>query len=193
MRRSFAITTALGAVLIAGLTGCSSEDPEAQKYPSVASPAQRDILSREQIGFDEYKEAFANYVRCTEDAGYVVGEPILNPMDGRTYLAEQTLAPGQTDVEAVNEKAVDCNPGELGFVQEEYLKQNPPQIDAVLLETVRPRLDLAGISTTGTETRFGDFFVDAADDQARFTAIQRVFSQAIDELFPGLPYVDYGY
>ncbi|RLP75072.1 hypothetical protein D9V32_11675 [Mycetocola tolaasinivorans] len=166
------------------LTGCSveTEGPEGTQSRVDISAAQQTILEREQIGFDEHKEAWANYALCLENGtGYRATDPVPDPISGRRYNWNLEVVPGATfDIDAM----LECQRSELSSVDAAYISQNPQQMDPVLLKRMFAGLDRAGISYTGNEVRYGDFLPNLHEDQARVRAIDEILGEAMGELFP---------
>ncbi|RLP75071.1 hypothetical protein D9V32_11670 [Mycetocola tolaasinivorans] len=182
------------SILTLILTGCAKTDGGRDfsgdgDSTAEISAAQRAILEREQIGFDEYKEAWANYTRCTEDAGYRITEVALSPTDSRRYHGMIEPVPGQKQD---TQRELACAPDELSYVEEEYMRQNPPFIDPVLLAEIFARLERAGISFTGNETKIADFFPNVSDEN-RISAITEIITDTTREMFPDAPFVSVGF
>ncbi|RLP75073.1 hypothetical protein D9V32_11680 [Mycetocola tolaasinivorans] len=189
--RNIVIATVLGAALLASLTGCTAEESVTEKLPTGISQAQREILARDQVGFDEYKEAWANYALCMEnDSGYRVSTPIPDPISGRKYAWEITMIPG---AQVNNDADSECQRSELTEVEHEYIRQFPQRMDPVLLQQVFAELDRKGISYTGNEKNYADFFPDGAEDLTRAREIGAVVFDQATQMFPGVSYWGAGF
>lgn len=181
---------ALVPCLVIGLIGCSGPTEEVTTASAEMSAQQKELLAGDRIGPDEYQKAEASYSKCVRDTGATLSEQILNPLDNRRFLAIITPGPGGEDASTVDSK---CQIQEISYVEVEYLKQNPPFIDPVLLQAIFHRLDQEKISYTGQEKSYGDFFPVGADTDARHNEVDRIIQDTTMELYPNLPYVAMGY
>ncbi|MFZ4842082.1 hypothetical protein ACL9RE_06350 [Mycetocola saprophilus] len=180
----------LAALLLSGCSATEAPNTDSGRIDSGPSAAQHALLTRDTIGFDEYKEAFANYSRCIEDAGYTMTPPVLNPTDGRRYLSRLDPTPGKRiNTELENS----CDPRELSSVEREYLRQNPPEIDPVLRAEIFGQLTQKNIAFTGNEKQIADFFPNKNEDQPRVKEVTAIIEQATRKLFPDLPYIRTGF
>lgn len=154
------------------------------------STAQRAILDRDDVGFDSYKEAWANYEVCLKRVGFAVEEPALNPTDSRRFLAMINPIPGE---KGRDEDKYACSSRELNGVESAYLRDHPVVMDPVLRTEVFARLSQKRIPFTGTETKIGDFFPSGTEDMTRVNAILSIIEDSTWALFPDLPYVATGF
>ncbi|MCS4275736.1 hypothetical protein M2390_000897 [Mycetocola sp. BIGb0189] len=182
----------LGLALV--LTGCTptAEHADGRTTESGISAAQQALLDRDTIGFDEYKEAWSNYAQClvNSDSGYRATNPTLDPISGRRYNWDLDVIPGaQFDNDAMQ----NCQVSELVHVDSEYVRQNPQRMDPALLNRVFAGLERAGVSYTGTETNYGDFFPNGNEDAARTAAVDAVLLDAARALYPEVTTWGYGY
>ncbi len=198
--RKFALTMAATVCLLSAVSGCTAQSSTALEKPdpreqvlAVAKMAldagfseQYEAMKDGEITFDEYDKSYKNVASCYEASGVGVTTPIVNPVDGTTYLF-QALGNGlePSKVQQVMDRCLEKYWTMLSSV---YNAVTPATMDEALRVAVISCLKRDGFEVSGDEKNLSELARTQSEtgDKRRNAVTDCVGSEAF-RLYPDLP------
>lgn len=152
---------ALLPALIFVLAGCSSADNVAgiatpdqlravsQQLRDQGHIEQADALEDGVVDEGEYADGFARFSECIRDAGYIVNDPVISPVDGITYLFDINFE-GRNEVVAMDDIEV-CKVSQWQWISAAYQDTAPMKMDEPLRQAAIKCLESQGYELSGDE------------------------------------------
>lgn len=164
----------------------------AQMAKEAGSEEQYEALRDGEVTFEEYDAAFDSLADCYEAAGLGITPPVINPVDGSTYLFQ--MIPNGLDPDLVTESQAECDNAHWLFVSSAYSTVTPAKMDEALRVAVLACLDKRGFETSGDESNLGEIVrVELGPDRERVDAAVACIGEEVFVLYPDLPPVNIGF
>ena len=198
--RNSALTVAAAVCLLGAVSGCTAQSSTVPEKPNpreqvlaVAKMAldagyteQYDAMKDGEITFDEYDNSYKNVASCYEASGVGVTTPVINPVDGTTYLF-QALGNGlePSKVQQVMNTCLDKYWTMLSAV---YNAVTPATMDEALRVAVISCLQRDGFEVSGDEENLSELARTQSEtgDKRRNAVTDCVGNEAF-RLYPDLP------
>ena len=178
MRR---VPLGVGLLLVA-ITSCTPPEGGTGGQGAPADPppaAQAWALDDGVVTDEEYSKAVNDFVQCVRDAGYVVEDPVLSPVDGLSLIYK--ITPSGVP-ETYNNAVQKCNLDTMSHIEPRYVEPRDQQMDEQLRPVVANCLRDRGVVLTAREENVVDFDASAGNDDLLVECVLR----AVDEVFPEL-------
>ncbi len=160
-----------------------------------ASSPQRPLLADGVVTREELREAWAGLRSCLVAQGFVVSEPVMNPITNTDllYTYSRDPKPGATaapDKPTDDELAANCEDANWNPVAQVYSANTPQRMNADLATFMADCLSRAHFPPANGASTFDAFVRDATGRvrEARLRQANSCIDQGVPKLYPDLPY-----
>jgi hypothetical protein len=160
-----------------------------------ASSPQRPLLADGVVTVAELQTSWSRLRSCLAAKGFVVSEPVMNPITNTdllyTYSRDPELgATAAPDKPTDDELAANCEDENWNPVAQVYAANTPQRMNDDLAKYMADCLRREGVTTAAGASTFDAFVRDAAGDvePARLRQANACLDQGVPQLYPDLPY-----
>ena len=146
---------------------------------------QYEALKDGEVTSDEYDQAFHNLADCYKASGVGVTTPVVNPVDGFSYLFE-SVGNG-LDSKKVEQVQTKCLNEHWMLVSAAYNTVTPPRMDDALRIAVMSCLNSHGFKTTSGEKNLSELGGPGPVADERHSATVQCVGDEAFKLYPNLP------